>query len=97
MGLMGDRFEGKFEKHTIEVVRTNIDKQVVVSVDGREIARESVALPHQWDQKKEFDCDGTKHVLLAHSVLKKLFGVVPIDNVYSVEIDGNPVALTKVS
>jgi hypothetical protein len=97
MALMGDRFEGSFEKHKVEVVRTNIDKQVVVSVDGMEIARESVALPHKWDQVKEFECDGKKHTLAAHSVVKKLLGIVPIDNEYSIEIDGNPVALTKVS
>jgi len=97
MGLMGDRFEGSFEKHKVEIVRTNIDKQVVVSVDGKEIARETVALPHQWDQTKEFECDGTKHTLAAHSVVKKLLGILPIDNEYSVEIDGKPVVLTKVS
>ncbi len=97
MGLLGDRFEGSFGAHKVEVVRTNLDKQVVVSVDGKEIARESVALPHAWDQTKEFECDGKKHTLAAHSVVKKLFGILPIDNDYSVEIDGASVALTKVS
>ena len=97
MALMGDRFEGSFEKHKIELVRTNIDKQVVVLVDGKEIARESVMLPHHWDKTKEFECEGKKHVLAAHATVKKLLGILPIDNEYSIEIDGNPVALTKVS
>jgi hypothetical protein len=95
MGLMGDRYEGSFDGHKIQVVRTNVDKQVVVLVDEREIARESVALPHQWEQKKEFEVGGHKHTLAAHSVFKKLFGVVPIDNVYTVDIDGKAVELRK--
>ena len=36
MGIMGDRFEGTFEDHKIELVRTNIDKKVVVTVEPHE-------------------------------------------------------------
>jgi hypothetical protein len=95
MGVMGDCYEGSFDGHTVQVVRSNVDKQVVVLVNGWEIARESVVLPHQWEQKKEFEVDGYKHTLVAHSVYKKLFRVVPIDNVYTVEIDGKTVELKK--
>ena len=95
MGITGDRFEGTFDQHKIELVRTNIDKQVVVLVDGQQVASESVALPHEWEKRKEFEVGGHKHTLVAHSTLKKLFGVIPIDNLYTIEIDGHEVALTK--
>jgi hypothetical protein len=97
MSLMGDRFEGTFEEHKIELVRTNLDKKVVLFVDGQEIATESVALPHQWEKHKEFEVGscGKKHTLVAHSTLKKLFGFLPIDNLYSIEIDGHEVTLEK--
>ena|SRR5579883_747978 len=96
MALLGDRFVGKFGEHEVELVRTNIDKQVVIKVNGREIARESVALPHSWEQKKEFETpDGTKHALVAHSALKKMWGLIPYDNEYSIEVDGKTVVLEK--
>jgi hypothetical protein len=95
MGLMGDRFTGSFDGHAIELVRTNLDKQVVITVDGREIARESVALPHSWDKTKSFDVDGAPHTLTAHSMLKKMWGLIPYDNEYAIEIDGKTIHLEK--
>ena len=97
MGLMGDRLEGTFEQHTIALVRTNLDKKVVVLVDQVEVASESVALPHEWEKRKEFQVGacGRTHTLVAHSALKKLFGLLPIDNEYTVEIDGQEISLKK--
>jgi hypothetical protein len=97
MGLMQDRFEGQFEEHKVELVRTNIDKQVVLTVDGQTIATESVALPHEWEKHKEFEVGacGKKHTLFAHSTVKKLFGFLPVDNEYTIQIDGQEVVLTK--
>jgi hypothetical protein len=97
MGLMGDRFVGEFEGHRIELVRTNIDKKVVVTVDDYRIAEESVALPHSWEKEKEFSVGscGKKHKLSAHSTLKKIFGFLPVDNEYKIEIDGQEVFLKK--
>jgi len=95
MSIMGDRFEGTFEGHKIELVRTNLDKQVAILVDGNKIAEESVALPHQWDRTVEFELGGVKHSLAAHSALKKLFGAIPYDNTYAIEIDGRALALIK--
>ena len=68
---------------------------MVIEVDGKEIASESVALPHEWEEHKTFDASGEKHTLVAHSTLKKLFGILPIDNEYTVAIDGRDVLLKK--
>jgi hypothetical protein len=97
MGLMEDRFEGKFEDHAVALVRTNLDKQVVVLVDDTQVASESVVLPHEWGKQKQFQVGscGKQHTLVAHSTLKKLFGLLPIDNDYTVEIDGHAVVLTR--
>lgn len=97
MGIMGDRFEGTFEEHKVELVRTNLDKKVVVLVDGYQIASESVALPHEWEKHKEFEVGscGKKHVLVAHSALTKIFGFLPVDNEYTLEIDGREIFLKK--
>ena len=97
MGLMGDHFEGTFEEHKIELIRTNLDKKVVLLVDGYQIASESVALPHEWDKKKVFEVGacGKKHELHAHSALKKIFGFLPVDNEYTIEIDGREIFLKK--
>lgn len=97
MSLMGDRYLGRFEDHQIEIVRTNLDKQVEIRVDGVAIATESVALPHSWEQQKQFSSAtcGKSHTLTAHGMLKKLFGVLPYDSTYAIEVDGTPVALSK--
>jgi hypothetical protein len=97
MGILGDRFVGNWREHKVELVRTNVDKQVVILVDGNEIATESVAIPHTWDQVKEFALGGASHKLHAHSALKKLWGLVPYDNEYAIEIDGEKVVLSSVS
>ena len=97
MGITGDRFEGKFEQHTIEIVRTNLDKKVTLLVDGHEVFTESVALPHQWDRQSEFhfEGDGKKHTVAVHSAFKKLLGFLPYDNAYTIEVDGRPLDLVK--
>jgi hypothetical protein len=97
MGLMGDRFEGTFEEHKIELVRTNLDKKVVIMVDDHQVASESVALPHEWEKTKVFETGscGKKHELRAHSVVKKLLGFIPVDNEYTIHVDGREVLLKK--
>ena len=99
MGLMADRFVGQFEQHRIDVVRTNLDKRVVVLVDGNEVIRESVALPHDWvrSANTEVGACGKTHRLVARSSVRRLFGAIPIDNRYVVEIDGVAVPLSKTS
>ena len=97
MAISGDHFEGQFEEHKIEIVRTNLDKVTVVLVDGLEVVREPVALPHSWDADKVFEggpC-GKKHRLHAHSQLKKIFGFLPIDNEYTIQIDGKDVLFRR--
>jgi hypothetical protein len=98
MGITGDHFEGQFEEHKIEIVRTNLDKVTVVLVDGYEVVHESVALPHNWDKDKEFQIGscGKKHTLHAHSQLKKIFGFLPVDNEYTVVIDGQEVLFKRI-
>jgi hypothetical protein len=95
MGLVTDRFVGTFEGLSIELVRTNLDKQIVILVDGKEVAHESVALPHTWDQAKEFTgTDGRTHRIVAHSMLMKLWGLIPYESQYAIGVDGQSVPLT---
>jgi hypothetical protein len=97
MGIMGDSFEGTFEDHKVELIRTNLDKKVVIQVDGYIVASESVALPHEWDKVKEFEIGscGKKHRLHAHSTVQKLLGFIPVDNEYTIDIDGHEVFLKR--
>lgn len=97
MAILGDHFEGEFEEHKVELVRTNLDKKVMVLVDGYQIVQESVALPHAWDKEKTFQVGscGKQHKLVAHSALTKLFGFLPVDNEYTLHIDGREIFLKK--
>jgi len=94
MGLMGDRYKGTFEGHTIELVRDNLRKSLSLLVDGDRVAWESRILPHDITLKGEFEHAGKKHSVVAHSTVRPILGL-PLSVEDSIEIDGKLLALQK--
>jgi hypothetical protein len=94
MGLTGDRYEGTFEGHKIELVRDNVHKTLSLVIDGTKVAWESRILPHDITLNGEFEHAGAKHAVVAHSTVKKILGL-PLDADDGVEIDGKPLPLRK--
>lgn len=94
MSITGDRYEGEFEGHKIELVRNNWVKTLSLLIDGERIAWEMQMLPHDVTLEGEFELKGQRHKIVARSVIKPLYGL-PIDSDDSVEIDGKPLALKK--
>ena len=94
MGITGDRYEGDFEGHRIELVRDNLSKTLALVIDGSRVAWESRVLPHDITLKGEFEHKGAKHSVVAHSNVKKILGL-PLDADDGIEIDGKPLPLRK--
>ncbi len=94
MGIMGDRYEGEFEGHKIELVRDNVAKTLSLLIDSGTVAWESRVLPHDITLKGEFEHEGAKHTVVAHSTVKKILGL-PLDADDGIEIDGKPLPLRK--
>jgi len=94
MGFMGDRYEGEFEGHKIELVRDNLQKTLALVIDGTKVAWESRILPHDITLNGEFDHNGVKHAVVAHSTVKKILGL-PLDADDGIEIDGKALPLRK--
>ena len=94
MGLMGDRYEGSFDGHKIELVRNNLDKTLNLLIDGAVVASEQRWLPKDITLHAEFEHGGVKHSVVAHQHLKPILGI-PIDHDDSIEIDGKALPLTK--
>lgn len=95
MGIMGDRYEGMFDGHRIELVRDNVEKKLTLLIDGKGAAWESRVLPHDITLNGEFEHNGAKHTVVAHSTVKRLLGILPYDTDDSIEIDGKALPLTK--
>ncbi len=94
MGITGDRYEGDFAGHKIELVRDNLQKTLALVIDGSKVAWESRILPHDITLKGEFEHKGAKHTVVAHSTVKKILGL-PLDADDGIEIDGKPLPLRK--
>ena len=95
MGIMGDRYEGSFDGHKIELVRNNLNKTLNLLIDGAVVASEQRWLPKDITLRADFEHKGVKHAVVAHQHLKPILGL-PIDCDDSIEIDGKPLPLTKV-
>ncbi len=95
MGIMGDRYEGTYEGHKIELVRNHIDKTLNLVIDGAVVASEHRWLPKDITLHADFEHKGTKHTVVAHQHLKPILGL-PIATDDSIEIDGTALPLTKV-
>jgi hypothetical protein len=89
MAITGDRYVGTYEGHTIELVRNNWGKTLVLHIDGQKVASESRLLPHTITLTATFEHNGVQHTLVAKAVEHFL----STDD--TIEIDGTPLALTK--
>jgi hypothetical protein len=94
MAITGDRYEGTFGGHKIELVRNNLDKTLSLLIDGTVVASERRWLPKDITLHAEFEHEGAMHTAVAHQHLKPLLGL-PIDSDDSIEIDGKPLPLKK--
>ena len=94
MAITGDRYEGTFDGHKVELVRNNWDKTLKLLIDGAEVASEQLWVPKDMTLHAEFEHAGQEHTVVAHQELKKILGL-PIDHHDSIEIDGKPLALRK--
>ena len=94
MTIAGERYEGDFDGHKIELVRDNVHKTLSLLIDGNRVAWESRIFPHDITLKGEFDHKGTKHSVLAHSTVRAILGL-PLDADDGIEIDGKPLPLRK--
>ena len=89
MALMGDRYVGTYEGHTIELIRDNLNKTLALHIDGRQVASESRILPHSITLTGTFEHDGLEHTVVAHSTIH----FPSADD--KVEVDGKPLPITK--
>jgi hypothetical protein len=94
MGVTGDRYEGTFDGHKIELVRNNVDKTLNLLIDGAVVASEQRWLPKDITLHAEFEHKAVKHTVVAHQHLKRILGL-PIDHDDSIEVDGKPLPLKK--
>ena len=91
MILTGDRYVGKYEGYTIEIVRNNWNKTLKLLIDGQEVARESRTLPHNIFLTATLEHNGIQHTIVAKSIVH-----FPTTE-DSIEIDGQPLPLTKIN
>ena len=94
MGITGDRYQGTFAGHSIELVRENVLKTLSLEIDGLEVARASRVLPHDITLTAELEHEGVTHTIVARSTVKKILGL-PLDANDVIEVDGEPLALRK--
>lgn len=95
MGFFGDRYVGELGGHKIELIRDNVAKQLSLVIDGKTVAWESRILPHEITLQGEFEHNGAKHTVVAHSVPKTTLGI-PLGADDTIEVDGTPLPLRKV-
>ena len=89
MGIMGDRYCGTYEGHTVELVRDNLVKKLKLVIDGVEVAQEDRGKPHNITLTATLEHAGVSHRVVARSIVK---GLSTTD---SIEIDGAPLSLAK--
>ncbi len=94
MGMTGDRYEGTFDGHKIELVRNNVNKTLNLLIDDNVVASEHRWLPKDITLHADFEHKGVKHAVVAHQQVKPLLGL-PIACDDSIEIDGKPLPLKK--
>ena len=89
MAITGDRYVGEYEGHTIELVRNKWDKTLALLIDGKKVASESRLFPHNITLTGTLEHDGVQHIVVAKAD-EHLFSTKD-----TIDIDGNPLALTK--
>ena len=89
MGLTGDRYEGSFKGHSIEVVRNEWIKTLKLLIDGTVVASKFCPLPTSVTLTATLRHASDKHEVVVKSIVRLPF----YDD--TVEVDGRPLALTK--
>ncbi len=89
MGLTGDRYEGSFKGHAIEVVRNEWVKTLKLLIDGNVAASKFCPLPSNVTLTGTLKNGGDEHVVVVKSVIRLPFYED------TVEVDGRPLVLTK--
>jgi hypothetical protein len=89
MGLTGDRYEGSFRGHAIEVVRNEWIKTLRLVIDGNVVARKFCPLPSSVTLTAALKDGNNRHAVVLKSVIRFPYYED------TVEIDGKPLALTK--
>jgi hypothetical protein len=90
MAIIGDRYVGTYEGHTIELVRNNWNKPLKLLIDGREAASESCMLPGRITLAGTLEHLGAPRAAIARSVSRRLLWTVD-----TVEVDGKELVLTS--
>jgi hypothetical protein len=90
MGITGDRYVGTYEGHTLELIRNNWVKTLVLRIDAQEVASESCMLPGRHTLTGALEHNGVRHEVVARSVPWRL--LLTKD---TIEIDGEALPLTK--
>jgi hypothetical protein len=89
VAITGDHYVGTYAGHTIELVRDNWAKTLVLLIDGQEVARESRVLPHDITLTGTLAHEGVRHTVVATARRHLL------TSVDTIEVDGQPLLLTK--
>jgi hypothetical protein len=89
MGLTGDRYEGSFRGHAIEVVRNEWIKTLKLLIDGKVVASQFCPLPKSVTLTAALKHAGDKHEVVVKSVIRFPFYED------TVEVDGRPLVLSK--
>ena len=89
MGLLGTRYAGTYEGHTIEIVQDHLAKTLRLVVDGAIVASADRSVPHDITLDATFEHAGVTHRLVGRSIAK---GPAARD---SIEIDGKPFSITR--
>jgi hypothetical protein len=89
MSITSDYYVGKYQGHTIELVRNNWNKTLKLLIDGQEVASESRTLPHDILLTGTLEHNGVQHTVVAKSIVRFPSSEDTID------VDGQALPLTK--
>jgi hypothetical protein len=90
MALTGDCSVGKYEGHTIELIRNNWNKTLKLVIDGEEVASESCLFPGRFTLTGTLAHNRKRHAVVAKSIPYRL--VLTKD---TIAVDGNELPITS--
>jgi hypothetical protein len=89
MALTGDYYVGEYEGHTVELIRNNWNKTLMLLIDGEEAVSKSCMFPGHHTLTATVEHNGVRHSVVARSVPYRL--VFTKDGV---ELDGTELPIT---
>jgi hypothetical protein len=89
MGVTGDHYTAEYEGHTIELVRDNWIKKLMLLIDGSEVASASVMFPGDRVLNATLDHNGAQHTVQGISLNKFPF------THDSITVDGKQLTVNK--